>query len=95
MSGRRDKYTREMSSVLDERNVDPMGEIQAKDMDGGGEVRERNTASEMQSVWENARAAAGFFASIPAVHVGNDAKGNLDVSADRNGIWANNGGNIE
>ncbi len=63
MSGRRDKYTREMSSVLDERNVDPLGKIRAKDMDGGGEERERNTASEMQSVRKNPRPTAGFFAS--------------------------------
>ncbi len=95
MSGRRDKYPRKMSNVLGERMVDPVGEIRAKDMDGGGEVRERNTASEMQSVRKNARAVAGFFASVSTVYVGNNAKGNLDVSADRNGIWANNGGNIE
>ncbi|MCP5019396.1 MAG: hypothetical protein GY938_29550 [Ketobacter sp.] len=95
MSGRRDKYTREMSRVLGERNVDPLGEIQAQDMDGGGGVRERNTASEMQRVRENARAAAGFFASVPTIYGGSNAKGNLDVSAGGNGVWANNGGNIE
>ncbi len=95
MSGRRDKYPGEMSNVLGERNADPVGEIQAQDMDGGGEVRERNTASEMQSVRKNPRPTAGFFASVSTVYVGNNAKGNLDVSADRNGIWANNGGNIE
>ncbi len=95
MSGRRDKYTREMSRVLDERNDDPMGKIRAKDMDGGGEVRCRNTAREMQRVRKNARAVAGFFASVSTVYVGNNAKGNADVCADGDGIWTNNGGDIE
>lgn len=95
MSGRRDKYAREMSSVLGGRNANPVGEIQAKDMDRGGKVRDGSTASEMQRVWENARAATGFFASVPTIHAGPNAKGNLDVSAGGNGVWANNGRNIE
>ena len=95
MSGRRDKYPREMSRVLGERNADPVGEIRAKDMDGGGGVRERNTASEMQRVRENARAAAGFSASVPTLYGGPNAKGRPDVSAGGNGVWTNNGRNIK
>jgi len=95
MSGTRGVYPRDVSRVLGERNADPVGEICAMGIDGRGETQERNTAREMQSVRENARATAGFFASVPALYGGHNAKGRLDVSAGGNGVWTNNGRNIK